>query len=450
MFEDFATASAFVREHQIRMIDLRYCDLAGRWRRVTLSASEFKPSLMRSGVGFDGSSVGFKSVKSGDMALIPDLSSAFVDPFYEIPTLCFLTHIVEADTKEAFSRDPRSIAQKAAGFLTSSGIADESFWGPEYEFYVFNGLTYENTVNTSSYHLDSVEGIWNAAAPGLGNTVAPHGGYHAISPKDQLYPLRSRMVGLLEDMRVPIKYHHHEVGGPGQCEIETPMMPLLKAADASMQVKYVAHMAAIESGQTATFLPKPLYAEAGSGMHFHQQLIKNGVNQFYDSTNPTLLSQTAMFYRRLVPGYEAPVNCFFSTGNRSAAIRIPKYATEPEKVRFEFRPPDGSCNPYLAMAVMLMAGLDGIINQVDPTRCGFGPINENIFSWTPERRKSIKSLPTSLGEALLALSNDHAFLLAGDVFDEDFLDDWVNFKSEEENQLRSRPHPFEIQQYFDI
>jgi glutamine synthetase len=273
-------------------------------------------------------------------------------------------------------------------------------------------------------------------------------------------------------MGVPVKYHHHEVGAPGQCEIETPLMGLIAAADASMMIKYVTHMCANIAGQAVTFLPKPLYGEAGSGMHFHQQLFKQDQNIFYDGTAPDLLSKTALAYigglllhapsllaytnpttnsyRRLVPGFEAPVNCFYSLGNRSAAIRVPAYATEPSKVRMEFRPPDGTCNPYLAMASMLMAGLDGIKQQLNPTSMGFGPINEDIFSWTPEKRASIKSLPTSLGQAMDALEKDHEYLLYDGVFDEEIVADWITAKRKEEGALAVRPHPYEIQSYFDF
>jgi glutamine synthetase len=324
----------------------------------------------------------------------------------------------------------------------------------------------------ASYRVDSAEANWNSAEGGHGHYIPLHGGYHAIPPKDQLYGLRTRMVTLLEAAGVPVKYHHHEVGGPGQSEIETPLMALLEAADASMLIKYITKMAAHQAGQTVTFLPKPLYGEAGNGMHFHQQLFKDGQNVFYDEQHPLLLSQNALYYiggllthapallgftnpstnsyRRLVPGFEAPVNCFFSSGNRSAAIRVPKYATQPDKVRFEFRPPDATCNPYLAMAAMLMAGLDGIQRQIDPTDAGFGPFQEDIFSWSPERRSQIKNLPTSLGEAVQALEQDHAFLLAGDVFDEEMITDWIRTKLHEDREVRTRPHPYDVELYFDL
>lgn len=472
MFKSFAEAAEFVRENQIRMVDLKFSDIWGRWHHVTISAREFTPELMEAGVGFDGSSVGFKSVKSGDMVLVPDLSTGFLDPFWDSPTLAFICNIHEADTKQLFFRDPREIARRAEKCLVDSGIADESVWGPEFEFYVFNKVEFQNCINTAKYSVESIEANWNSVDGGHGYYNPVHGGYHVGPPRDQFYNLRSEMVEVLEDVGIPVKYHHHEVGGPGQCEIETPLMGMLQAADASMMIKYVTKMVAFESGQSVTFLPKPLYGEAGSGMHFHQLLRKNGKNICYDAHGPNLLSRTALYYiggllthapavialtnpstnsyRRLVPGFEAPVNCFFSSGNRSAAIRVPKYATEPEKVRFEFRPPDATCNPYLAEAAMLMAGIDGILRKIDPTAAGFGPINEDIFSWTPEKRASIQGLPTSLDEALAALEADHEFLLTGGVFDADFIRDWVKAKRAEDLQLRSRPHPYEIEQYYDL
>lgn len=472
MFQTFENAAEFVRENHIEMIDLKFTDLWGRWHHVTLSAEGFTPRTLTSGVGFDGSSVGLKSVKSGDMALIPDLSTGFVDPFWEIPTLSFICSTVEADSKKLFFRDPRVILQRAEEYLRNSGIAEHSVWGPELEFYVFDSVSMENNGHTASYRVESSEANWNSSQPGQGHFIPIHGGYHAIPPRDQLFALRAEMVRQLQKCGVTVKYHHHEVGGPGQCEIETPMMGALKSADAAMLIKYISKMVAHNAGKTVTYLPKPLFGEAGSGMHFHQQLFDQDVNIFYAADSPNLLSQTALYYiggllthapavlaltnpttnsyRRLVPGYEAPVNAFFSSGNRSAAIRVPKYATEPDQVRFEFRPPDASCNPYTAMAAMLMAGIDGILNQIDPTAQGFGPIDVNIFSLPEEERAHIKRLPTSLGEAVSALKEDHDFLLKGDVFDEEMIQDWVTLKTCEEYEIQIRPHPYEIEQYYDL
>jgi glutamine synthetase len=472
MFHDFAEAQSFVRENGVEMVDLKFCDLWGRWHHVTIPAARFMPSLMEKGVGFDGSSVGFKNVSAGDMVMVPDLASAFVDPFWEVPTLSFICTTLEADTHQLFPFDPRNIATRAEDQLRASGVADWSRWGPEFEFYLFDGVSYENGMNVASYRVESAEADWGSTKLGSGYNIPRHGGYHAIPPQDRLHNARARITMNLQAMGVEVKYHHHEVGGPGQCEIETRFAPALKAADTTMLAKYVTRMTAIGMGMTATFMPKPLYGEAGSGMHFHQQLWKGGSNLFYDEqgygrmsgvarsyiaglllhggavmafTNPSTNS-----YRRLIPGYEAPVSAIFSLGNRSAAIRIPKYATRPESARMEFRPPDGTCNPYLAIAAQLLAGLDGIRKGLDPTALGFGPIDDDIFLWPPEKRAQIRALPTSLEEAMAALEGDHAFLLEGDVFSGDLLERWIARKRREEREVRDRPHPYEIELYYGL
>ena len=472
MFTEFSEASAFIEKHDIQMIDLKFSDLWGRWHHVSVPAPSFNEKIMSEGVGFDGSSIGFKSIQSGDMILVPDLPTGFLDPFWEVPTLSFICKTLEADTKRLFLGDPREVLRHAARFLEASGIADDCLWGPEFEFYVFDQLSFKNEINQASYRVDSFEANWNGDVEGRGHTIPLHGGYHAIPPNDQLYNIRTEMTRSMQNAGISVKYHHHEVGGPGQCEIETPLMPMDVAADAVMMIKYIAKMTGQNHNQIVTFLPKPLFGEAGNGMHFHQQLTLNGENVFYDPDGSHLLSKTALHYiggllthapavlaftnastnsyRRLVPGYEAPVNAFFSSGNRSAAIRIPKYATQPDQVRFEFRPPDATCNPYLAMAAMLLAGLDGINNEIDPTEAGFGPINEDIFSWDVEKRKSIKSLPTTLSEALEALEKDHQFLQVDGIFPDSLIKQWLKVKYQEDRDVRSRPHPYEIQLYFDL
>ena len=473
MFQEFAQARDYVDEHDVKMIDLKFTDLWGRLHHLTVPASQFTPTLMEAGIGFDGSSVGLRNVKAGDMVLVPDLSTGFMDPFWDVPTLSFLCITLEADTHIIFDNDPRNIALKAANYLRETGIADESLWGPEFEFYVFDEVAYECGVNRSGYRLESSEADWNSAAGGHGHYIPIHGGYHAIPPKDQLFNLRTEMCLHLESIGIPIKYHHHEVGGPGQSEIETQLMKLMMAGDATMLIKYITKMTAHAHGKTATFMPKPLFGEAGSGMHFHQHLFKGDKNVFYDPDGYGCLSQTALHYiggllthgaavlaftnpstnsfRRLVPGFEAPVNAFFSLGNRSAAIRIPKYANQPETARFEFRPPDATGNVYLTLATQLLAGLDGIQKQIDPTDAGFGPFEANIFSWSEEQRATIKSLPNSLDEALTALEEDHEFLLVGEVFTEELIQRWIDYKrSAEDLPVRNRPHPYEMSLYFDV
>ncbi len=473
MFKNFEQARRFVTARHIEMIDLKFCDLWGRWHHLTIPSSQFTTDLMNQGIGFDGSSVGLKSVKAGDMVLVPDLTTGFLDPFWDVPTLSFICTTMEADTHVIFANDPRNIAIRAEEYMKTTGIADESRWGPEFEFYIFDGISYEYGVNRAGYNITSREADWNSSDGGHGHYIPTHGGYHAIPPKDQLYKIRTEMVLHLEKMGIPVKYHHHEVGGPGQSEIETTMMGLVPAGDATMAIKYVTKMTAHAHGQTVTFMPKPLFGEAGSGMHFHQHLFKKNRNVFYDAKGYGCLSQEALWYiggllthgaallaftnpstnsyRRLIPGYEAPVNAFFSLGNRSAAVRIPKYANQPATARIEFRPPDATCNVYLALAAQLLAGLDGIKNRIDPTQAGFGPIDQNVFAWSDAERTAIKALPSSLDEALRSLETDHQFLLAGNVFSEEMICQWTDYKRQQEYfAVRNRPHPYEMSLYFDV
>ncbi|RLD09412.1 MAG: type I glutamate--ammonia ligase [Chloroflexota bacterium] len=474
MFQSFEEARKFVEEHNIQSIDLKFADLWGQWHHLTTPASQFTPKLMERGFGFDGSSVGLKNVKSGDMVMVPDLTTGFQDPFWAGRTLSFICTTLNADTREIFPQDPRNIARKAEIHLNKTGIATESRWGPEFEFYVFDSASYENNIQRAGYSFQSQAAEeWSSAAGGSGSYIPIHGGYHAAPPKDRHYNLRQEITRHLEEMGVPVKYHHHEVGGPGQLEIETPLMGLMAAGDAVMLIKYTAKMVAAQREQAVTFMPKPIFGEAGSGMHFHQHLFRGDENLFYDAEGYGKLSQTARYYvggllfhgaallgltnpstnsyRRLVPGYEAPINAFYSLGNRSAAIRIPKYANQPDSARIEFRPPDATGNPYLALAAQLLAGIDGIQRKLDPTELGFGPIDADVFSWTDEQRESIKPLPTSLEAALQALADDHDFLLAGDVFSEELLENWVEHKLEKEVEpVRVRPHPYEMKLYFDV
>jgi len=472
MFQTFDQARRYVDEHAIRMIDLKFCDLWGQWHHVTLLASQFTPELMAHGVGFDGSAVGLKNVSAGDMVLLPDLSTGALDPFWDAPTLSFICSAREAGSMAVFPDDPRNVAARAETYLRESGVADESYWGPEFEFYIFEAAVHECEMERSGYRIRAAEVQWHGGDADHGQFIPLHGGYHAIPPKDQLYNLRATMALHLEAMGVPVRYHHHEVGAPGQSEIETELMGLVAAGDATMLTKYVTKLTARAHGKTVTFMPKPLYGEAGNGMHFHQNLFKGGKNLFYDSEGYGRLGPTALYYiggllthgaavlgftnpstnsyRRLVPGFEAPISAFFSLANRSAAIRIPKYADTPDTVRIEFRPPDATCNIYLALAAQLMAGIDGIRRQIDPTEAGFGPIEADVFSWTDEERAKIRSLPTALDETLRALEADHDFLLAGGVFSEELIARWIKHKMEKEYYpVRNRPHPYEMTLYFD-
>lgn len=475
MFEDIDQVQQYIRDEQIAQIDLKFCDLDGRWHHLTMPAGRFDAGVAARGVGFDGSSVGFAALEAGDMAAQPDLRTGFRDPFFDIPTLSFLCNIVEADTGQPSLLDPRGIARRTEDHLRQSGVATESYWLPELEFYLFDRVLYGSGVNHASYRIDAREAYWNSEGgefQNYGFQIPPHGGYHAIPPSDSTYNLRSEMVYQLESLGVPVKYHHHEVGGPCQCEIELPLLPLVRAGDAILLAKYVIRMTAYREGKTAVFLPKPLYNEAGSGLHFHQTLRHGDQAVFYDPAGYAGLSPMALHYiagllthgpallaltnpstnsfRRLVPGFEAPISLFFSLGNRSAAIRVPKYATTPESKRFEFRPPDATCNPYLALASQLLAGLDGIQRQIEPGPAGFGPIDENIFTWPEERRRQIRALPTSLPEALQALQADHQFLLQGDIFSERLIQRWIELRERDYRDLAVRPHPYEMDLYFDL
>ncbi len=468
MFETFQQAQDFMRAEGVRMVDIKWSGLRGSWQHVTLSAAAFTPELMQAGVGFDGSSAGLKPVSTGDMALIPDLGSAFLDPYYCEKTLSFIADIAEAESKAPFRDDPRRIARLAEDALRASGLADESLWGPEYEFFIFSAArlansTYECACLFKSAELPDAEG-------NLGYAIPSHAGYHAAPPADRLADFRSQVCVTLEGMGVPVKYHHHEGGGPGHCEIEVPLMGMLRAADVSMLVKYAVRNCAARQGLSAVFLPKPIFGEAGCGMHHHQMLLKGGRNLFYDANSPMLLSSSALryvggllqhapaltaltnpstnSYRRLMPGFEAPVNCFFGRGDRSAAVRVPQYATTENEVRVEYRPPDATCNPYLAQSAMLLAGLDGIQRAIDPAKAGFGPFEGDVFSWPEEKRAAIKHLPGSLPAAAAALDTDMEFLTLPGVFASDFLHTWNAMLRRDAAEVDARPHPFEIQKYF--
>jgi len=463
-----------VRESGIRMVALRFVDLFGRWHTLTIPASKVTEDLFVLGEPFDGSSVpGFKSTESGDMVLLPEVETAVMDPFAEAPTLSVICTVAEADTREPFVRDPRGVAKKADEAMRKLGFATESKWGPEFEFYVFERVDYENGVNRAGYFIDAPEGYWNrhlTEGNGYGEYPLVQGGYHLTPPLDRTADLRAEICEHLEEAGIMVHYHHHEVGGPGQCEIEIEFLDTVRAGDAVMYIKYVTRNTAAARGLMATFMPKPMAGVAGNGMHFHQFFFKDGEPVFWDGREGRYanLSDTALHYiggllkhgsallaftnpstnsyRRLVPGFEAPVKAFFSLANRSAAIRVPKYATTPETKRIEFRPPDATCNPYLAMAAMIMAGLDGVANEIDPAEHGFGPFDVDVFKLPPEERDEIASLPASLEEAVEALRADHDFLLREGVFTEDMIMSYCDaLYKNEVLPLKGRPHPFEFE-----
>jgi glutamine synthetase len=468
---------ALAKSEQVTAIDLQFTNLFGGWHHLTLPASQLTEKIFESGIPFDGSSIpGFKSLEAGDMILIPDASTALWDPFWSSKTLSFISFVRDAGTGASFPRDPRGIAGRAEEALRASGIADRSLWAPEFEFYIFDQVSYQNDVNLASYRIDSAEADWNSAQDmrgNLGYKIPRKSGYHASPPLDQLYDLRAKMVQRLEEAKIPVRYHHHEVGGPGQSEIEILPGSMPWVADAGQRAKYIIKMTAFEAGKSVTFMPKPLFNEAGSGMHFHQTLWKGDRNLFYDEKGyaglssvarsyiagvlhhgPALLAITnpsTNSYKRLVPGFEAPVRLLYGLANRSAAIRIPKYATSHDEKRIEFRPSDASCNIYLAIAAQLLAGLDGVRRKLDPSELGMGPIDQDVSKMSLEEREKYRILPTSLREACLALQEDYEFLMRDGVFPSEFVDIWTRQKLDKEyDEVRRRPHPYEIGLYYDV
>jgi glutamine synthetase len=457
----------------IKIVDLRFIDLPGMWQHFSIPVEDLDDSLFSDGIGFDGSSIrGFQQIHESDMLLIADAETAVVDPVLSVPTMNIICDVYDPITRNAYSRDPRHVAKKAEAHLKSTGIADISYWGPEAEFYIFDSVRYDQTAHSGYYYVDSVEGIWNTgseAGPNLGYKLRHKEGYFPVPPSDTLQDIRSEIILALKDMGVKVEVHHHEVGTAGQCEIDMRFGTLVKMADNLLNYKYVIRMIAKKHGMTATFMPKPLFGDNGSGMHVHQSLWKKNTNVFYDAKGYALLSQTAKYYiggllkhapallaiaapttnsyRRLVPGYEAPVNLAYSMRNRSAACRIPVYSTSPKAKRIEFRCPDPSTNPYLCFSALLMAGLDGIKNKIDPGE----PLDKDLYELGPSEAKKIKSTPGSLGEVLNALEKDHAFLLEGGVFTPDLIETWISYKRERElAPVNLRPVPYEYFLYYDL
>jgi glutamine synthetase len=475
MFTTVREMLAFIRKEGVVQVDLRAVDLVGKWHHLSLPSRRIDERLFEEGEAFDASNMpGFKTVESGDMVLLPDPTTAFADPFFDDRTLAVICDVVEPASRAAFPRDPRGIAHRAEAHLKASGVADEARFGPEFEFYLLDDVRYRNGVCTSQYEIFCGEGRlgWPSEGTHGGATLPYKGGYHAIPPEDRFCNVRAEIVRLLEEAGVPCRYHHHEVGSMGQQEIEVLLHGPVRSGDISMMVKYFVRNVAARHHLVATFMPKPFYTEAGTGMHFHQHLWSGGENRFHDpkgygclsllalqyvagllSHAPALLGLTnpsTNSYRRLVPGHEAPINCFFSLGNRSAAIRIPSYANQPDATRIEFRPPDPTCNPYLAMAAMLLAGIDGVKRKADPTALGYGPYEQNIYEMTEaEREAKIHPLPTRLELALSALLANCDFLFEGKTFDRSLVEDWVRIKREACNAVRLRPHPYEVETLLD-
>lgn len=474
MFSAIEQVKEYCMQNRIEQIDFKMIDLTGRWRHLTIPAERFTEDMMKNGIGFDGSNYGFAPIEKSDMIFIPDLASAFQEPLAQIPTLSMIGDVfVIGDKHRRFEQDPRSVAYKAQEYMKQTGIADEMKTGPEFEFYVFDHVSYEVASNRTGFHIDARQAQWNSGSGNnLGFSVPLKGGYHITPPHDILNDLRGEMCLQLQKCGVQIKYHHHEVGGPGQMEIEVEPGSMLEMADKTMLIKYMVQNVAFARGKSATFMPKPLYDEAGSGMHVHMHLFKSGEPVFYDNEGYSGLSKTALYfiggllqhapalcaltnpsansYKRLVPGYEAPVSICFATSNRSAVIRIPGYARTPDQKRFEVRNPDCTCNPYYAYAALLMAGLDGILRKTDPVEAGFGPYDVNLYRLPKSEQDKIKPLPKSLEEALNALEDDYQFLLEGDVFSRRLLEIWTEKKRKELEVFNRIPHPAEFGLYYDL
>jgi len=464
----------YAKKNKALMVDVRFTDPFGMWQHFSVPLAELKESVFKEGFGFDGSSIrGWRSIESSDMLVLPDPDTAFMDPFTAVPTLSLTCHIHDAITKELYNRDPRGIAMKAESYLKSTKIADTAVFGPEAEFFIFDNVQYDSAPNGTFYNVDSSEGIWNSGTdemPNLGHKLRHKEGYFPVPPMDTFQDMRSEMVLMMLDVdnhfKNGVECQHHEVATAGQAEIDFAFDTLVQTADNMQVYKYIIKNIAKQQGKTVTFMPKPLWNDNGSGMHVHQSLWK-GNKPLFAGNKYAGLSQQALYYiggilkharaliaitnpttnsyKRLVPGFEAPVNLVYSQRNRSASIRIPTYSQSPKSKRIEFRTPDAMANPYLAFSAMLMAGLDGIKNKIDPG----SPMDKDLYSCSARELSRVPHAPNDLGEALDCLEKDHKFLLSGDVFTEDFLNAYVGFRRDQVSDLNSRPHPYELHMYYD-
>ena len=459
------------KKNGAKMVDIKFVDTFGTWQHFSMPIAELSEESFGEGLGFDGSSIrGWKSIEASDMLAMPDPETAFMDPFCAVPTLSLTCTIAETGTLESYNRDPRGIAQRGEKYLQSTGLADTAVFGPEAEFFIFDNVQFDSKPNGTFYSVESEEGVWNTGRdemPNLGYKIRHKEGYFPVGPADTQQDIRTEMCLVMEQLGVKIERQHHEVATGGQAEIDYRFDTLVRSADKMMVYRYVVKNVAKKHGKTATFMPKPLFGDNGSGMHTHQSLWKKN-KPLFAGNEYAGLSQMALYYiggllkhapalcavcspttnsyKRLVPGFEAPVNLAYSQRNRSAAIRIPTYSENPKSKRVEYRPPDPSCNPYVAFAAMLMAGLDGVQNKIDPGE----PMDKNLYELAPEDLKKVPQVPGSLGEALDRLEKDHEFLLKGDVFTTDFLEMWMSHKRREHDALRLRPHPYEFFLYYDV
>jgi glutamine synthetase len=463
---------ALIKEKDVRAIDMRFMDFLGMWQHFTVPTGALDESSFEEGLGFDGSSIrGWQAINESDMLVMPQPDTAFIDPFREVATLVMICNIQEPLSGEDYTRDPRNIARKAIAYMKGTGIADTAFFGPEAEFFIFDNVQYDANEQTAFYAVDSVEAAWNTGSdesPNLGHKLRYKEGYFPTPPSDQFMDMRTEMMLCMEECGLEVECQHHEVATAGQGEIDLKFSPMVGMADKMMIYKYIVKNVAARHNKTATFMPKPIYNDNGSGMHTHLSLWKGGQTLFAGDgyaglsemamhaiggilkharaicafTNPSTIS-----YKRLVPGFEAPVNLAYSRRNRSASVRIPVYSPSPKAKRLEFRCPDPSCNPYLAFSAMLMAALDGVQNKIDPGK----PLDVNIYDMAPEEQAKVPKTPGSLEEALGALDADHEFLIKGSVFTPDVVQTWIEYKMENEvDALRLRPHPYEYVMYYDI
>jgi glutamine synthetase len=461
----------FAKKNDARQIDLRFCDIPGLWHHVSYPISELNEAVFEEGYGFDGSSIrAWATINESDMLLVPDPSTAVMDPFAETPTLVMIADAVDPITRQHYERDPRWIAKKAELYLKNSGLADTAYFGAEGEFFIFDNVRFEQNQHSGFYFIDAEEGRWNAGreSNNLGYRPRYKEGYFPVPPTDHYQDLRSEMVQTMIKCGLHGECHHHEVATGGQAEIDLRFDALLRSADSMLLYKYIIRNVANRHGKTVTFMPKPIFADNGSGMHCHQSLWKQGQPLFsgdcyaglsqmalwyiggllkHARALSAIIAPTTNSYKRLVPGYEAPVNLAYSRRNRSAAIRIPMYSSNPKAKRVEFRPPDPSANPYLAFAAMLMAGLDGVLNRISPGE----PLDKDIYDLSPEELRNVPSMPGSLEEALNCLEEDQGFLLKGDVFTEELIEAFIDYKRKNEaDAVRLRPHPYEFELYYDI
>src|SRR3954454_11086433 len=468
---DAKTVLEFAKKNGAKLLDLRFTDLPGLWQHVSYPIGQLSEDSFEEGFGIDGSSIrGWAAINESDMLLIPDAKTASVDPFYETPTLVMLCDVIDPITRQHYDRDPRWIARKAELYLQNTGVADIAYFGAEAEFFIFDNIRFDQNQHSGFYFIDAEEGRWNSGREkdNLGYRPRYKEGYFPVPPTDHYQDMRSEMVQTMIKCGLHIECHHHEVATGGQCEIDQRVDTRVKSADNMMTYKYVVRNVANQYGKTVTFMPKPLFQDNGSGMHTHQSLWKGGVPLFAGDSYAGLsqmalwyiggllkharalsaiIAPTTNSYKRLVPGYEAPVNLAYSRLNRSAACRIPMYSASPKAKRVEFRPPDPAANPYLAFAAMMMAGLDGIVNKIDPGE----PLDKDIYDLSPEEMKKVPSMPASLDEALTCLEDDHAFLLRGDVFTEELIETFIDYKRKNEAEaVRLRPHPYEFALYYDV